>query len=278
VTAYRRLVAANDWGNPLSFGSSVSALLFGRDEGFYYRAGGIELAGTRDANVGSGDGGGLTWRLFAEQQRTAGVSTTFSFGVPWLPNVAARHATYVGGALRLDRSYGLDPMGLRFVSGLQLEAASPTENTAMLPNHGRYARAAGEVTMSHGLGGAVLGALTVAGGSSAGDLPPQRHWFLGGAHTIRGQRPDTAPPFSGTAYWMTQGEVAREFGGIRGILFGDVGWTGDRRALRERAFGRPMSGVGVGASFLDGLIRLDVARGIHPQMKWRASTYVEARM
>ncbi|HEY8175845.1 MAG TPA: hypothetical protein VIF32_09145, partial [Gemmatimonadaceae bacterium] len=274
VTAYRRLVAANDWGNPLSFGSSLSTLLFGRDEGFYYRTGGIELAGTPDANVGNG--GRVAWRLFAEQQRTAAVSTTFSFGVPWLPNMETRHATYVGGAVRVDHSYGLDPSGFRPLSGLRLEAAQPTEGDAMLPNHGRYARASTEATVSHGLGHDVLGALTLSGGSSAGDLPPQREWFLGGAHTIRGQRPDTS--FSGNAYWMTQGEVARDFGGMRGIVFGDVGWTGDRRMLRDRAFGRPMSDVGVGTSFLDGLIRLDVARGIYPQERWRASAYVEARM
>ncbi|HEY5220062.1 MAG TPA: hypothetical protein VIJ16_09640, partial [Gemmatimonadaceae bacterium] len=46
VTGYNRLVSASDWGNPLSFGSSMSALLLGRDEGFYYRASGLELTGT----------------------------------------------------------------------------------------------------------------------------------------------------------------------------------------------------------------------------------------
>src|SRR5262249_31602440 len=34
VTGYKRLAPAGDWGNPLSFSSSVSAVLFGRDEGF----------------------------------------------------------------------------------------------------------------------------------------------------------------------------------------------------------------------------------------------------
>src|SRR5204863_4025715 len=48
LTGYNRLVAANDFGNPLSFGSSVSAFLFGRDEGFYYRSTGVELTRTRD--------------------------------------------------------------------------------------------------------------------------------------------------------------------------------------------------------------------------------------
>ena len=43
VGVYRRLVASNDWGDPLGFSSSVSALFFGRDEGFYYRTWGAEL-------------------------------------------------------------------------------------------------------------------------------------------------------------------------------------------------------------------------------------------
>src|SRR6185369_13488377 len=45
---YSRLVSASDWGNPLSFGASVSALLFGRDEGFYYRAAGAEVELARE--------------------------------------------------------------------------------------------------------------------------------------------------------------------------------------------------------------------------------------
>ena len=45
LTGYRRLAVANDWGHPLDFGSGLSAILFGRDEGFYYRATGAELTG-----------------------------------------------------------------------------------------------------------------------------------------------------------------------------------------------------------------------------------------
>ncbi|MEO7683741.1 MAG: hypothetical protein ABIU86_07355, partial [Gemmatimonadaceae bacterium] len=37
IGAYRRLSSANDFADPFSFGSSLSAVLFGRDEGFYYR-------------------------------------------------------------------------------------------------------------------------------------------------------------------------------------------------------------------------------------------------
>jgi hypothetical protein len=58
------------------------------------------------------------------------------------------------------------------------------------------------------------------------------------------------------------------------VVFGDVGWVGDRDAMRE--VGRPMSGVGVGVSFLDGLMRFDVARGIYPRKQWRVDFYLDA--
>ena len=66
---YSHLVAANDWGYPLSFTSSLSAGLFGYDDGFYYRAAGVEVGGQRDALFAGG--WHLEWRLFAERQRAA---------------------------------------------------------------------------------------------------------------------------------------------------------------------------------------------------------------
>jgi hypothetical protein len=69
VSGYHRLVSASDWGNPLSFGSSFSALLFGKDEGFYYRATGADASWTR------GIDSKVEWRVFAEDQRPVGVNT-----------------------------------------------------------------------------------------------------------------------------------------------------------------------------------------------------------
>jgi hypothetical protein len=60
-------------------------------------------------------------------------------------------------------------------------------------------------------------------------------------------------------------------------LFSDIGWTGDRALLYKDQLGRPMSGVGVGSSFMDGLFRFDVARGLYPQKRVRVDMYVEAR-
>src|SRR5437763_1997041 len=69
VGVYRRLVGANDWGDPLGFSSSLSSLLFGKDQGFYYRTWGAELTSQKD------DGLLTNWRLFAEQNFDATVHT-----------------------------------------------------------------------------------------------------------------------------------------------------------------------------------------------------------
>jgi hypothetical protein len=63
--------------------------------------------------------------------------------------------------------------------------------------------------------------------------------------------------------------------GARPVVFYDAGWAGRRDDWRHP--GRPLSGAGVGASFLDGLIRLDVAKGIRPERGVKAYAYLEAR-
>ncbi|HEX4934037.1 MAG TPA: hypothetical protein VFV33_12700, partial [Gemmatimonadaceae bacterium] len=118
----------------------------------------------------------------------------------------------------------------------------------------------------------MVGALTAAGGSSVGPVPAQRLWYLGGLQTVRGQAPGTA---AGDAYWLGRGEVGWEFKLIRPVLFGDVGWAGSRRDFSK--VGRPLSGVGAGASFMDGMIRLDVAKGINPGKQIRIDLSLESR-
>jgi hypothetical protein len=261
-TAYNRLVSASDWGHPLSFGSSFSALMFGRDEGFYYRATGVSLSGGRDATFGGGTR--IEWRAFSEQERTARVNTNFAVsGTDFPANLTARRGTYTGVGARLGREYGLDPGGLRMSTDFRIEAAA---------GDSAYGRGALDLTVSHGLG-VLAGALTLSGGSSVGGLPAQRLWYLGGSQTVRGQSPDTAQ--SGNAFWMTRAELGTGAVGIRPTVFGDLGWVGDRSKLGQ--VGRPMSGVGAGVSFLDGLFRFDVARGIYPRKQFRLDLYLESR-
>jgi hypothetical protein len=263
---YRRLEASNDFGDPLAFGSSMNALLFGLDEGYYYRTWGGELTGS---NVG---GGGFTWRLFGEQHRNAKVETQFSLAhamndVNFLDNIEAARGTIGGAEIRYTRTFGLNPDGWRLLTDTRAEAATGTFD---------YTRGALDATVSRGLGGGVEAAITASGGTSGGTLPPQRGWFVGGAHTVRGQRPSlTLPGQVGNSYWLGRAELGKQFSVVKPSLFGDVGWAGDRSAWSHP--GRPVSGAGVGASILDGLLRMDVSRGIWPRKRTLFDMYFEAR-
>jgi hemolysin activation/secretion protein len=155
-------------------------------------------------------------------------------------------------------------MGLQLFSDLRLEAASGDST---------YGRGALDLTASHAIGQNAGASLTVSGGSSIGQLPEQRRWFLGGTETIRGESPDTAQ--SGNAYWLTRAQLGYGPPVVRVNVFGDLGWTGDRTKLSD--VGRPLSGAGTGLSLMDGLIRFDVARGIFPLQQWRVDLYFEGR-
>ena len=261
IGAYRRLVAANDWGDPLGFSSSVSALFFGRDEGFYYRTWGAELTGEKDYGLIS------NWRLFAEQHFDAAVHTEFAIAHPGgvkgdLTNINAVNGKIVGLAVGHHSSYGLDPHGFRALTDLKLEGATGTFD---------YSRGLLQTTLSRGFGG-LDGALTLGGGTSGGQLPIQKQFFIGGVGTVRGQR---AGAGIGDSFWTTSAEIGTRNAGFRKIVFGDLGWAGNRANFSHP--GRPLSGAGIGASFMDGLIRLDLAKGIYPEKSVRANLYVEAR-
>jgi hypothetical protein len=236
--------------------------MFGRDEGFYYRASGAELSGGREPSLGSGTR--LEFRAFVEQQRSAVAKTTFTVNGSGFPdNLVAQRATYSGVGGRIYQDYGLDPNGFRMSTDLRVEAAR---------GDSLYGRGALDVTMSRGLG-QLAGSVTLAGGSSVGGLPTQRRWYLGGSQTVRGQSPDTTQ--SGNAFWLTRVEVGSGYVGFRPTVFADLGWVGDRTRMSE--IGRPMSGAGAGVSFMDGLFRFDVARGIYPKKQFRVDLYLESR-
>ena len=262
VNAYRRLSAADDFASPFSLGSSVSALLFGRDDGFYYRTVGLELAGTPD------DSATTTYKLFAEHHGDAERGTDFSIAKSlgadgFEDNIDADNGNFVGVAVQRTASRGLDPSGFRMFGGVKVEAATGERS---------YARSMLDVTLSNGLFQGVDGAVTLGAGYSGGEVPLQRLWYLGGSQSVRGQPAGT---HRGNAFWMGRIELGTSRVGARPVVFYDVGWAGDRRNFSDP--GRPMSGAGVGASFMDGLVRFDVARGIFPEKKFRANLYLEAR-
>jgi hypothetical protein len=260
---YHRLESANDWGDPFGLGGSISALVFGRDEGFYYRSSGADLTGVRTTSAATS----VTWRLFAERQHNAPIETQLSLpnafrGAEFEPNVKAVAATEGGAAVRLRGSHGLDPRGLRLSADVRAEAAAGTFD---------YTRGALDLTASRYLLGNIALALNGGAGTSGGTLSPQRAWHVGGTNTVRGFRPGT---LSGDSYWLARAELGLGGSVLRPTVFYDAGWAGSRTAWSESAGN--VRGAGMGVSFLEGLVRIDLARGVDPKTVWRAHLYVEA--
>jgi hypothetical protein len=261
LRAYRRLASSNDWGDPFTFGASLMSALYARDEGFYHRAAGGELAYTAPR------GGLLDVRVFGEWQWAAPVTTRWSlFGgaddAAFPDNPDAARGAWYGAALRHRRTWGLDPVGWRLLHDLRLEGAGGASE---------YGRAALDLTVSRALVGPLAVAVGGGAGTTAGDVPPQRRWALGGSRTIRGQTAGTA---FGDAFWMARAELGGSLAAARPIVFADWGWAGSREAWSRQ--GAMQRGVGAGASFFDGLVRFDVSRGLAPRRQWRADVYVEA--
>jgi hypothetical protein len=265
LTGYRRLATANDWGNPLGAGASLTAALFGRDDGFYYRTLGAEVGGTHRPKT---DGIALSWRLFGERQSEAVVETQRSLanmlnGVRFLPNITAHEGMFWGSAGVAQFNWGVDPRGTRLFASTRVEAATGAAS---------YGRAMTDLMVTRGLGSRTLATITGAAGSSVGDVPIQRFWYLGGAHTIHAQ---PAGALAGDAFWLARAELTRGNPLVRPILFGDVGWAGPRSEWATSY--RPLNAVGAGLAMLDGLVRLDVSRPVTRANNWRVDLYFEVR-
>jgi len=263
-TAYRRLDVANDWGNPMGLGAAIAAAAFGRDDGIYFRTLGAELTGSHRSPQ---DRLIVSWRVFGERQTTARVATQRSLAnvanaAPFDSNIVADEA-FVGGASGgVAYSWGLDPRGFVVSGNTRLEAARWRDN---------YARGMTELTVAHGFGG--NGQLTLTGGAgySVGDLPVQRFWYLGGPYTVHAYG---AGSVAGDAFWLSRAQITSGQPVFRPVLFGDLGWAGGRGEFTKA---RPSSSAGIGASMLDGFVRLDVSRAISPGRHWRVDLYFEIR-
>jgi hemolysin activation/secretion protein len=197
----------------------------------------------------------IAWRVFAEQQDAVPVASRWSlFGggsdTRFISNTTARAGVFSGASVRLRRTWGGDPGGWRVFTDVRGEAAGGAAGYGRLAAEAAVTRDVGLVSLSAGAGA----------GSSAGDLPPQRRWFLGGARTVRGQE---AGALAGSAFRLAHAEAAVPVAFLKASVFADAGWAGDRTDLWRA--GRPLSGAGVGLSALNGLVRVDIATGLAPR-------------
>lgn len=267
LTAYRRLLAVQPDPRALSLGSSLSALLFGRDEAFYYRSWGAEL--TREPlGVAAWE---YRWRLFAERQGAARRGTDVALPSLWEDgpvfrgNPAAEPADLAGATLALRAERGLDPEGWRWTGELSATAAAGTH---------AYLQPSLVTSVGIPLPGRMGGALEVAGGTTLGDLPLQESWFLGGPSSVRGYGEDR---LAGEAFWRARAELGRGFPAFRLALFSDAGWAG---AADDLSLDPPLLSAGAGVSVLDGLVRLDLSRRLRAlpggSLGWRLDLYLDA--
>lgn len=262
IAGYRRLAAMNRDTRPFGAVNSLWGLLAQRDDGEYFRTSGVELTGEEGAS------GWWRWRVFAERQRPAEVETSFS-----LPHLL--------DASRAFRPNTVAERADAFGAELSFRASRPLSRTVQLGGDVSLGATGGDFQFG---GASATGrlivtpktllalALELSAGTSTGTVPVQGRYYLGGATTLRGY--DGAVT-AGEAFWRGRLEAGNSFPAARITVFTDVGWAGERTRFWQ---GRPLIGSGVGASFFDGLIRLDVARGLRAPTGWRFDLYFDGRL
>ncbi|MEX2282144.1 MAG: hypothetical protein WEE89_06650 [Gemmatimonadota bacterium] len=277
LAGYRRLDVMD---KPSGFGglsTSLGAFFVGRDERDYYRTLGGELV-ARPADTHSQ---WYTLRLFGETQRP--VSNETDFSIPNLfdnshlfdANLRANRAHQFGGALTLRRSWGQNPAGFRFATEAFVEGAGGTYD---------YLRESLMLQLGLPLPFKLAGAVEVAGGTSQFPLgrtldtdsaapfdfrPVQSSWFLGGVRSIRGYEIGAD---LGSAFWRARGEIGTALPAARLVLFSDFGWAGSKDNISRRA---SLWSVGVGGSFLDGILRVDLAHALRGSRAWKLHVSVD---
>jgi len=257
--AYRRLAAANPEVQPFGPINSFLGLVAQRDDGEYYRTLGVEL---KAQNTNSGWWSGRVWfqrERPAEVETNASLPRLFSDDNLFRPNIRADSADQVGVSVtfRGNRTFS---RGVTIGGELTVEAAT-----------GDYDLRRGSATVRLVITpeGPLAGGVTASAGTSTGTLPVQGRFYLGGANSLRGYSGGVA---AGSAYWLGRAEIGNSFPAARVTLFTDVGWAGPRADFGS---GRALIGAGVGASFLDGLLRFDLARGLRTPTGWRLEFYVD---
>ena len=265
VAGYRRLSAVDPTSRPLSIGNSLSGLLLGRDDGDYYRSTGAEL--TIGPSITAPQR--FSIRLYAEQQRRALKRTDFSLPHAvhedhvFRPNIVADSADQIGAAVTFRAQRGIDPEHTQWLADLTLDGGAGTYG---------FSRSSGTLRFTTPLGGGFAGAVELGGGMSAGRVPVQSFWYLGGPGTLRGYG---GAATSGDAFWRARLELANRWPAARLVLFGDVARAGPREQL---SLAHSLMGLGIGASFVDGLVRIDVTRAVRSPTGWRVDFYTDAAL
>lgn len=258
---YARLAATDPSLKPFSLPSSLGAVLLGIDDAKYFRATGAELLVSPAASRSQW----YSFRLYHEKQTDVDVNTEFSVRhllhkpSVFSDNIEAPTATQSGSDITLRRDFGLDPAKLR--GGIEAGAKGELGTFD-------FARPSATLRMSAPMPFKLVAAVEGAVGTSTGNVPAQSQWYLGGTSSLRGYQIGAR---SGNAFWRGRAEVATSLPIARLALFSDFGWAGNRT---DFAASRPLVSAGAGFSFLDGVIRLDVAHALRESKATRVYLYM----
>lgn len=269
---YRDIRMVDPRGRHLDFGNSLNALVFGRDDGEYFLASGAEVLLTPP------DTRRQSWkvRTYAEQHDAMVTETAFTLAHPlfgdWTfrDNVAARNIQEVGVEFQVSPWWGTDPLLPQLGLELYLQGAAWREVHS--DDTGNYARTRAVLRAALPLKDARwrIG-IEAGGGTSWGDTPPQRGWFMGGSQTLRGYR---AASMTGGTFGRGRLEIGRVFPVHTARVFGDAAWAGEQDLFKSDDI---LYSVGIGVSVLDGLIRMDISRGLRgPLKRTRLDLYLDA--
>lgn len=262
LRVYRGLASPDRRERPFTPASTLASFLLGGDDFGYYRTAGADLTGS----TGRFALGEYEWRLYAQRERGATKGTDLS--LPWLLDHGHRlpvvdssaDATQIGGELRTVSSRGRDPVGARAGGELSVGFAVGTFD---------YARAALTLRSRLPLPGPLLILLEGAAGATLGEPGPQHLWRLGGPLSLRSHRRGA---LRGDSFWRGRVEIGNHVPAFRVILFAETGWAG---SARDSQAASPLSAAGAGLGLLDGLVRLDLARGLGAPADWRVMLYYD---
>lgn len=262
ITGYRRLATANPAARPFGPVNSSMALFAGRDDGEYFRTRGVEL--TADDT----DASRWSFRAWHQQERFAEVETDAS--LPGLfdgdrlfrINIIADAATQSGASLTVRAARPLS-RSVTLGGETTIDGATGTFD---------YGRAAFTVRAFITPASRLAAAVSLSAGTSRGTVPVQSRFYLGGGATLRGYPGGAA---AGDAFWLVRAEVGNTFPAARLIAFTDIGWAGSRANFGT---GSSLPSVGIGGSFLDGLVRIDIAHGLKEPGGTRIEIYFDGML
>ena len=241
LSGYRDVREVEPWTRGIGIGNSINALFVGHDDAEYFLATGGKLSVTWNDR----------WRqnmtLHVAVQREESMSRVNNNNI-WgtdilLPNRPVDEGTYLRYGLSRDDRIG----GVSIKTGVELI-------TDMTRSAGRgWAGVEVPFTIARR-----TGRLVVRGGVTRGADLRQVMLRVGGPQTVRGY------PYGfrlGKEFWSAQLDYALFSRSVwTPVVFADVGDTFSND---------PLVGVGAGVSLLNGLIRANLSKGVHPDGDFR---------